>query len=277
MRRTTPGLFEELEPLIAAAGARHPQWLVLIEPLREVASVADDPVWDDAAGRATLPNRRDADAPVLHGARLAAPAQLLAQLITRVTAWSVSVTDAVTLIEGAIRADRRRIDRIAFAADQDAAALATLADLAAMPLLQSCARVHHARIPQHWSHGYCPVCGTWPVSAELVGIDRSRDLRCGRCAAGWRAPQLRCPYCGEQDHERLGSLVPEATRETRFIETCKSCGGYIKTFTTLTPAIGFELTIKDLDSVELDLAAIEQGFARPAEPGFRLDVQLAAG
>jgi FdhE protein len=275
VRRTTASLFEDLEPLIAAALGRHPQWHMLIEPLRHVARALDDPSWIEAAAGAALPRDRSPEAPILDRAVIAAPPEL-ARFVATLTDWQPSHEIAAALVEASIRNDQRAIDAIAFAADRDAGALATMAGLVAMPLLHACARTHASRVPDHWSHGYCPLCGAWPVLAELVGIDRSRRLRCGRCALGWASSVLTCAYCGEQDHRRLGRLVPEATRDTRYLETCASCGGYMKTLTTLTPCGAVELAIRDLDTVELDLAALEHGVARPLGPGYPVDVQIRA-
>ncbi|MGH7278186.1 MAG: formate dehydrogenase accessory protein FdhE, partial [Candidatus Rokuibacteriota bacterium] len=114
-----------------------------------------------------------------------------------------------------------------------------------------------------WSQGYCPVCGGWPTLAEARGLERSRQLRCGPCGGDWRTTWLRCPYCGNDDHHRLGSLVPDGGGETRKVETCEGCRGYIKTLATLTPRAGAGVMLEDLATVDLDVAALEQGYERP--------------
>ena len=245
MHRATPRLLEDVQALIAEAKQRHPEWLVLIEPLEETARSLDDPIWAAAAAGAEFLAKFRPDAPILDGASVPVPAEALR---------------IAPLLAASIRGETDDVP----------------ASLAAMPLLHACARTHAQRIPPNWPHGYCPVCGAWPVLAELVGMDRGRHLRCGRCAADWPASWLRCPYCGEHDHERLARLVPEATRETRYVEICESCGGYLKTMTTLRASGPIELTIKDLDTVELDVAALEAGFKRPKGLGFSVDVRLAA-
>jgi FdhE protein len=120
--------------------------------------------------------------------------------------------------------------------------------------------------------GYCPVCGAWPAFAEVRGIERSRYLRCGRCAGEWQARALTCPYCGMTDHNQLVSLIPEKAGASRAIEACKRCLGYVKTFTTLQASPAGRIMLDDLASVDLDLAAIERGYGRPQGPGYSLDV-----
>src|SRR2546428_5300727 len=50
-------------------------------------------------------------------------------------------------------------------------------------------------------------------SAEYTGLERTRQLRCGRCGTGWAVPALRCVFCSETDHENLGYLAPERSEE----------------------------------------------------------------
>ena len=68
--------------------------------------------------------------------------------------------------------------------------------------------------------------------------------------------------------------MPEATRETRKVDTCAACRGYLKTLTTLLPTAADELGLLDLATVELDVAALEHGYARPSGVGAPLRVRL---
>jgi FdhE protein len=86
---------------------------------------------------------------------------------------------------------------------------------------------------------------------------------------------LRCVHCGERDHEKLGSLVPEEAAETQKVETCASCRGYLKVLTTLEASSHLDLLLRDLDTVDLDLVALDRGYARPPGPGFALEVRVA--
>ena len=75
------------------------------------------------------------------------------------------------------------------------------------------------------------------------------------------------------DHEGLVSLVPE-TGASRVIEACKRCLGYVKAFTTLEGSAPEKVILDDLASVDLDVAAVEQGYKRPQGPGYILDVTI---
>jgi FdhE protein len=118
------------------------------------------------------------------------------------------------------------------------------------------------------------VCGSWPAFAEVRGIDRSRYFRCGRCGSEWYARALVCAFCGLSDHQQLTSLVPAKTDMHAVIDACHGCRGYVKAFTRLQGCAPSAVMIEDLASVDLDMAAIEQGYARPPGTGCRLGVAL---
>jgi FdhE protein len=183
--------------------------------------------------------------------------------------------EAVKLIAAAVRQDRDGIAAVAMASGVESGALASVAHLAALPLLRVSGRELQGELPQYWPHGYCPACAAWPVLVERRGLDRSRRLRCGRCASEWEIEWLTCVYCGERDHQRLGSLVTEDGDETLKVETCASCMGYLKSMATLQAIPAFELLLRDLETVELDLIALERGYRRPDESGFDLEVEIA--
>src|SRR5262249_46521306 len=127
-----------------------------------------------------------------------------------------------------------------------------------------------------WDAGYCPVCATWPVLAEVRGLERRRWPRCGCCGAGWERPGHSCLFCENDDFETLGYLAPEADRETRRASTCDRCLGHIKTLPTLTPLAPLEVAVADVTSLELDAAALERGYGRPDTPGFPLSISVSA-
>jgi len=168
--------------------------------------------------------------------------------------------DGCAVIEAAITADRARLDAIAAETGADADAMAAVAPLAAMPLLQACGRRWGARAAATWTHGYCPICAAWPAFAEARGLERARRLRCARCGGDWWIEWLCCPYCGTRDHERLGALVPDGLAERRKVETCGACRHYVKSLTTLTPTAPADVAVEDLATVELDVAALTHGY-----------------
>jgi FdhE protein len=114
-----------------------------------------------------------------------------------------------------------------------------------------------------WQRGYCPLCGTWPALIDV--IDGSRRLRCSFCAAAWDVPAASCVYCGEAGER----FVVKQSREGACIETCQACRGYTKVVDT-DQSLPFPLlAIADLECMDLDFAAMQAGYSRPALKQFR--------
>ena len=111
-----------------------------------------------------------------------------------------------------------------------------------------------------WFRAYCPTCGSPPAMAQLlaIGEGRARYLSCGRCRTRWLYHRRGCPFCGEEDDRRLGSMSFERERAIR-IDYCSNCGTYLKTCTG-EGATGSMLA--DWNSLHLDIAASDHGLKR---------------
>jgi FdhE protein len=111
-----------------------------------------------------------------------------------------------------------------------------------------------------WAHGYCPVCGSYPTLGEFRGLEQTRVLRCGLCAAGWPFARLCCPGCGNRDHRQLGYLHIEGEEGKCRAATCEVCRQYVKMVSTLTALSPPQVLVADVATLHLDLAAGDQGF-----------------
>lgn len=111
-----------------------------------------------------------------------------------------------------------------------------------------------------WNAGYCPACGSWPALAECA--DTHRVLRCSFCSIGWELNTYACIYCGEAG-EPFVTAAPDEERKDRRVEVCSACQAYLKTIDL--PALSpFPLVaIADMETMDLDLAAMEHGYGRP--------------
>ncbi len=292
MHGTTPGLRPRAGARLADLERQRPEWQAWLRLLGQAERALDDAGWRTAMGDAELGGMvagASENVPLLHGRALEVDAGRVQRLVRRLgaTAAARNVTgaaplgryrpspdDAMRLLAAAVRQDLADIRALAAAAGIDQGALTSIANLVAFPLLQSCGRLLEGRMPRFWPHGYCPICAAWPILAERRGLDRTRRLRCGRCGGEWQAQWLCCIYCGEREHEHLGSLMPEERGERLNLETCASCRGYIKSVATLQEIPAFELLLQDLETVELDLVALDRGYGRPEESAFSLDVQI---
>jgi FdhE protein len=261
----------------------HPEWRPWLALLAEAFAAADDRRWGSAV--AQLASAHAPGAPLLAGALVALDGRLAADWARRLLETAaahasdgrlgdVRRLDAVELLEAAANQDEPRVRTLAEQVGAEPAALAATAQVATWPLLQACGRSLGSQQPVSWPRGYCPTCGGWPTLAELRGLERARRLRCVPCGGDWAMEWLRCPFCGVADHRTLGLLVPEQGGESRKVETCDECGGYLKTFSTLAAWPAARLALEDLESVGLDLAALERGFHRPDGSGYPLGLSL---
>jgi FdhE protein len=260
-------------------------WLAL---LAEAERALRDPLWAHGVSVRTdaASSRPASQAPRLDGAVIAVEARGADRFVRhlfqraalaggpaslRVAARDENL-DALSVLEAAVCQDASGLEGWGRRLRVSAAVLSTMAGLAATPLLHACRRTwQEAGPPLGWTQGYCPVCGAWPTVAEAQGLERRRQLRCGRCGSDWPTMWLSCPYCGNGDHSALGSLtVGESGLETRKIETCLLCRGYLKILTTLQATPPEAIAFVDLATIELDVAALERGYARPDRPAYSL-------
>jgi FdhE protein len=132
------------------------------------------------------------------------------------------------------------------------------------PFLKACAReLKDGFDPESVLGGRCPVCGAEPFIAEFDGEDGRRRLACGLCGTRWRFARVKCPFCGNDDHRKLGFLEVEGPRDLTGgyrVDVCEACKRYVKTVDrrTLTKPVTLELA--DVLTPELDEAAIERGY-----------------
>jgi FdhE protein len=112
-----------------------------------------------------------------------------------------------------------------------------------------------------WSHGYCPACGSWPAVGEVAGGHRT--LRCSFCSCAWELNTYACIYCADSG-EGFVTAAPNEDRKDRRIEVCAACGGYLKTLDVPELSPFPLLSISDIETTDLDVAAMEHGYARPA-------------
>lgn len=183
--------------------------------------------------------------------------------------------DPLALLEASISDNRAYLESVATAADVDPAVLAVVAHVATLPLLLACGRRASERADAPvWPHGFCPVCGAYPTLAELRGLARDRVLRCGRCSTGWPIEHDRCPFCDSRDQQAQAYFAAETERESRRAVTCDTCSGYLKTTATLGPLTAAQLLLRDLETLELDIAVLEHGYERLAGLGAPLTVTV---
>ncbi len=262
-RRPAPDASVDIEP--AAAESALAEGVPLLE--RAVLSVDMDEVGEELGRLAR------------NLAETAVPGSPAAVSAERLSETHIDLDD---LLAASLSDDREATARAATRAEVDASALHELLGLALQPFLWEAAAQLAATVPiDTWDRGYCPVCGAWPTLAELVGPERRRVLRCGRCGSAWSWLVLLCPYCGNDDHRTLGSRAPmpdepsaaddtggnarkagDASAIAR-IDSCERCHGYLKAIGAYTSNAPVRLLAEDVATLYLDLSAWEAGYRRP--------------
>ena len=111
-----------------------------------------------------------------------------------------------------------------------------------------------------WNRGYCPACGSWPALAEVAG--GRRTLRCSFCAGAWELTSYACIYCAESG-DAFVTAAPNEERKDRRVEVCSACGAYLKAIDLPELSPYPLLSITDLETTDLDVAAMEHGYVRP--------------
>jgi FdhE protein len=265
-----------------------------VAPLARLQAVALDaaeaPAWEAGIPDLPTPSPEEA-APCLHGVGLVVDGERLRALLRRLAAtlaagghpqaaplgrlFASPELDPTAVLRAGMMPDDTSLQDAASRADADPAVLTVVAQTAALPLLAACGRRAVgplAGVP--WPHGYCPTCAAWPTLVELRGLARELILRCGRCGSGWSFDHRRCPYCGHREQHRQRYFAPEQERETRRAVTCDRCHGYVKVLATLGPLLHPEILVRDLESLELDITALDHGYRRPTGLGWALSVTI---
>lgn len=262
---------------------RRPEWAPWLAVVENVLREAGEPAWEEAVP--ATPSGR----PLLARAALSVPERPVHRLLDRLirTASSGGTVqmaslrgvrhrdvDVLMLFKSSLCNDSGPAGALAAVSGANAEALQAITALLAVPFLHACNRRWPSSLYESWVEGHCPVCGAWPAFAEVRGIERSRYYRCGRCGGEWHARALHCPYCSTSDHDELVSLVPGKADAHAVIEACRHCLGYVKAFTRLQGCAPGAVMLEDLASVDLDVAALEQGYARPSGAGRPLEVAI---
>ena len=111
--------------------------------------------------------------------------------------------------------------------------------------------------------GSCPYCGSQPRYARFHSDDGRRLLYCPLCRSQWRFPRLCCPYCGNDDQEKLRHFYVDKDEAHR-VDICDVCRRYLKT--TDERQLGREVIpqVEDVATMALDYLAEREGYHREA-------------
>lgn len=135
------------------------------------------------------------------------------------------------------------------------------------PIFEAYAHKLEGHVDQErWWRGYCPICGSKPVMAELIGAERKKFLICSCCGYEWRFKRTKCPFCENEESRAFKYFFTEKEGRAYRVETCQKCNKYIKTVDT--EELGEEIipSVEDIGTLYLDVLAKKEGYEREAHP-----------
>lgn len=108
----------------------------------------------------------------------------------------------------------------------------------------------------------CPRCNHRPVVAVLrgEGDGAKRSLICSLCSHEWLHRRVLCPFCGQEDKDRLPVYTVEGVDWVR-IQACDACGAYIKAVDLSRDGHAVPL-VDEIATVALAIWAEEHGYAK---------------
>jgi FdhE protein len=118
--------------------------------------------------------------------------------------------------------------------------------------------------------GFCPVCGSAPMTSSVVGWPNAHNTRfctCSLCATMWHVVRIKCVLCSST--EGIGYRLIEGGPEAVKAETCDNCGRYVKIlYQVKDPAL--DSFADDIASLALDLLLAGEGWDRGGQNPFLL-------
>jgi FdhE protein len=108
----------------------------------------------------------------------------------------------------------------------------------------------------------CPACGGLPQMAVLKpeGDAAGRWLFCSFCLRQWAFRRLICPWCREENKEKLPHYSSEEWRAVH-IEACDTCRRYLKAIDMTVDGLAVPLIDETAFSV-LDVWATDRGYTK---------------
>ena len=114
----------------------------------------------------------------------------------------------------------------------------------------------------HYIGSVCPACGGLPQMAVLEpeGEGARRSLLCSFCLCQWSFRRVICPWCGEEDKERLPRYSSEEWTHVH-IEACDTCKHYLKAVDLSVNGLAVPI-VDEAALAVLDVWASERGYVK---------------
>lgn len=115
---------------------------------------------------------------------------------------------------------------------------------------------------QNYSESRCPACGGLPQVAVMrpEGEGASRFLLCSFCLREWLFRRVVCPFCGEENKEKLPRYSAEQYQAVH-VEGCDTCKYYLKAVDMSIDGRAVPL-VDEAATPVLDVWANEHGYGK---------------
>jgi FdhE protein len=111
--------------------------------------------------------------------------------------------------------------------------------------------------------GLCPVCDGKPLVSVLrpEGDGAKRWLLCSFCLMEWEFRRILCPYCGEQDNDKLPLFKPAVDTSAISVHACTTCRRYLKAIDTTVDGHAVPM-VDEVAAGPLDMWGVGEGFQK---------------
>lgn len=176
--------------------------------------------------------------------------------------------DAGECVQAFVENDTRNINILAARAktrpDIFRFALAQISE----PFKEIQARAFSPLLEDHqWLHGHCPMCGSFPAVAGLIGEGGKRWLQCSVCAHEWRFSRHTCPRCENKDQNLFEYFFDQNSpvKDGEQVSVCKLCNTYLLTIDLRRHIDPVNMDVAVMGMSGLDIQAREKGYSPQAE------------
>jgi len=181
----------------------------------------------------------------------------LAETLARIRAWLDEKRERIEVL--AVEYLREGRVREGEGAGLDGNLLAFVFNNALRPLLRAQAQALAPSVDDSvWYRSRCPICGGEPDLAALEPESGRRRLLCSRCDSEWTFQRIGCPFCGNDDPQKL-AYYPSDDQVYR-LSVCEQCRRYLKTIDLRQVAGERLLPAERVLTVAMDMAALDAGY-----------------
>ena len=149
--------------------------------------------------------------------------------------------------------------------------LERISELTISPYLELCAEFFNKKVAQFkWNRNFCPICGNLPSMAKVEEQKGTRTLWCHHCDSTWQFGEMTCPYCLNDDLKSIQIIFASNGKPIR-LDACTKCKNYIKTIDERAALKDYNMSVKNVETLYLDITAKFFNYHIPNHTRFYLE------